>query len=193
LVGSLDPPANRIVTISNCHETLTIAGRCHSGLDPESRIIDPCWSLSRTAMRGRGDNREVALSCFEFDGKLSAGGAALLTEFSKDIGVHFDYELGFADLTKSIYLLPDSDIVAIVYDFSIVRAEFDLFVRPLIAMRDFHSLQKSNPALSALHHDNGIAVTTGSADMGELVLHTDQMSFARDEQWWYNFMYTTPR
>jgi len=189
LVGSLDPPANRIAALSNCHETLTVAGHCHSGLDPESRIMDPCWSLSRTEMRGRGNNREVTLGCFEFDGRLSAEGAGPLAEFSKDIGVHFDYELGFADLTKSIYLLPDSDTVAIVYDFSNVGAEFDFFVRPLIAMRDFHSLQKSGSAFLSLWRDYGIAVRATTAPAGELVLCTDQMSFARDPQWWYNFMY----
>jgi len=159
LVGSLNPPAGRIVTISNCRETLTISGR------------------------------EVTLGCFEFDGKLSAQSAGLLTKFSKDIGVHFDYELGFADLTKSVYLLPDSDTVAIVYDFSNIGAEFDFSVRPLIAMRDFHSLQKSGSAFLSLWQDYGIAVRAESAPASELVLYTDQMSFAHDPQWWYNFLY----
>lgn len=159
MIGSLDPPANRIAALSNCHETLAVAGR------------------------------RLELGCFEFDGELSAEPAGPLTEFSKDIGVHFDYELGFADLTKSIYLLPDSDTVAIVYDFSNIGAEFDFFVRPLIAMRDFHSLQKSGSAFLSLWHDYGIAVRAGSAPASELVLYTDQMSFAQDPQWWYNFLY----
>jgi len=181
LIGSLDPPANRLVTISNCQETLTVAGHCHSGLDPESGIMDSSFR--------RGDNREVTLSCFEFEGKTAVDAAGLLTKFSKDIGVHFDYRLGFADLTKSIYLLPDSDIAAIVYEFSNVDAEFDFFVRPLIAMRDFHSLQKSGSKFLSLWQDYGIAVRAQSVPAGELVLYTDQMSFVQDRQWWYNFMY----
>jgi predicted glycogen debranching enzyme len=159
LTGSLDPPANRIATVANCHETLAIAGR------------------------------RLTLNYFEFDGKLSKDGRGLLKNFSKDTGVHFDYELGFADLTKSIYLLPDSDIVAIVYDFSTVGAEFDFFVRPLIAMKDFHSLQKSTSALSSLRHDYGIIVRAEDIDKGELALQTDQMSFAQDPQWWCDFFY----
>ncbi len=160
LVGSLNPPAGRIVTISNCRETLTISGR------------------------------EVTLGCFEFDGKLSAQGAGLLTKFSKDIGVHFDYDLGTVSLTKSVYLLPDSDIVAIVYDFSTVDKEFDFLVRPLVAMRDFHSLQKSDSALSAMLDDYyGLAVRAAHSDMGVLFLRAEQMFFEQDAQWWYNFLY----
>ena len=197
LIGSLDPPANRIVALSNCYETLTVAGHCHSGLacpeqgrrDPESRNMDTCFRPLRRIATSRGDNREVALGCFEFDGRLLAEPAGSLAEFSKDIGVHFDYELGFADLTKSIYLLPDSDTVAIVYDFSNIGAEFDFFVRPLIAMRDFHSLQKSGSAFLSLWRDYGIAVRATSAPASELVLYTDQMSFAQGPQWWYNFLY----
>jgi predicted glycogen debranching enzyme len=75
LVGSLNPPANRIVAISNCHETLTI------------------------------ENREVVLGCFEFDEKLPDTGSGLLTEFSKDIGAHFDYDLGPVRVTKSILIM----------------------------------------------------------------------------------------
>jgi predicted glycogen debranching enzyme len=160
LVGSLNPPANRIVAISNCHETLTI------------------------------ENREVVLGCFEFDEKLPDTGSGLLTEFSKDIGAHFDYDLGPVRVTKSIYLLPDSDIVAMVYDFSDIETEFDFQVRPLVAMRDFHSLRKSQEApLFAVWRDYGVAVKTPGSDTGRLFLQTDQMSFVQDEQWWYNLLY----
>jgi len=159
LTGSLNPPANRIVTISNCRETLIISGR------------------------------EVTLGCFEFEGKLSAEGAGLLTKFSKDTGVHFDYDLGAVRVTKSVYLLPDSDIVAIVYDFPTVDKEFDFLARPLVAMRDFHSLQKSGSALSALPDDYGVAVRAVHSDMGVLFLRAGRMSFEQDAQWWYNFLY----
>lgn len=159
MTGSLNPPANRIVTISNCRETLIISGR------------------------------EVTLGCFEFEGKLSAEGAGLLTKFSKDTGVHFDYDLGAVRVTKSVYLLPDSDIVAIVYDFPTVDKEFDFLARPLVAMRDFHSLQKSGSALSALPDDYGVAVRAVHSDMGVLFLRAGRMSFEQDAQWWYNFLY----
>ena len=163
LVGSLNPPANRIVTLSNCRETITINGR------------------------------EIELAAFEFKGILSPNGLNGLAEFSKDIGAHFDYDFGVVSLTKSIYLAPDSDTVAIVYDFSSVSEEFDFSVRPLIGMRDFHSLQTSHSELSAIRRDYGIAIRTEQNDVGELFLQTDQMSFEKDPQWWYNFLYRKER
>lgn len=163
LVGSLNPPANRIVGLSNCLETLTIEGR------------------------------EIELAAFEFEGMSSTNGLNQLAEFSKDIGAHFDYDVGAVSLTKSIYLVPDSDIVAIVYDFSTVDTEFDFSVRPLVAMRDFHSLQKSYAELSAIRRDYAIAIRTEQNNMGELFLRAEQMSFKQDTQWWYNFMYRTER
>ena len=85
LVGSHLPPANRIAALSNCLESMT------------------------------GKDTEISLSNFEFDRVIHPDGYLHLLEFRKDIGVHFEYETTLADLTKSIYLLPDSDIVAMVY------------------------------------------------------------------------------
>jgi len=163
LIGSLDPPANRIAALANCHEAIKIGGR----------LLEP--------------------GCFEFEGGLRADAAQLPARFSRDIGAHFDYEFGFAKLTKSIYLLPDSDIAAIVYEFSDIDAEFDFFVRPLAAMRDFHSLQNSDSEFLSLWNDYGITVRSRSTPGCELVLYTDQMSFAQDRQWWYNFLYRKDR
>jgi len=163
LIGSLNPPANRIMALSNCREVLIINGR------------------------------EIELGCFEFEGAISTNGLNRLVEFSKDIGAHFDYDFGAVSLTKSIYPAPDSDMVAIVYDFSSVSEEFDFSVRPLIGMRDFHSLQKSYSEPSAIRRDYGIAITTEQNDVGELFLQADQMSFERDPQWWYNFLYRKER
>ena len=164
LTGSLHPPTNRIVALSNCRETLTIRGR------------------------------EIELGTFEFEQMVSTEGLNHLIEFSKDIGVHFDYDFGFAKLTKSIYLLSDSDVVAIAYDFSSVGEEFDFRVRPLAAMRDFHSLRKSrDSALFAVWRDYGLAVRNRHRNMGQLFLQTDQMSFEQSRQWWYNFLYRQER
>ncbi|MHC5060218.1 MAG: amylo-alpha-1,6-glucosidase [Planctomycetota bacterium] len=160
LVGSLHPPANRTMAVSNCHETLSIQGR------------------------------QISLSNFEFDGLSPGADDCLPVEFRSDTGVHFDYELGEVSLTKSIYLLPDSDVVAMVYDFSDIEAEFNFQVRPLAAMRDFHSLCKSGRTkFFSGWRDYGIAVSAGCGDAGAAFLQTDQMSFVQDPQWWYNLLY----
>ncbi len=159
LTGTLNPPANRIMALSNCLEMVEIG------------------------------NYTKRLSCFEFDGATAADGIEYLKEFTKDGGVHFEYELWDVKVSKSIYMLADTDEIALVYDFSNMIAEFDFSVRPLVAIRDFHSLQKMTTQMSTDWHDNGITVRTGDMQTGSLYLCSEQMRFEEDAQWWNNFHY----
>jgi predicted glycogen debranching enzyme len=159
LTGTLTPPANRILALSFCHESVSV------------------------------DGNDTILSNCEFPDHLAAQGMNALKRFRRDTGVHFDYDLGVATLTKSIYLLPDSDTVAIVYRFPFVQKPFEFRVRPLVAMRDFHALQKSQTQLVAVWRDDSWVVRTEAGYTGQLVLHGDQMDFVQDGQWWFNFHY----
>ncbi|MBE0537531.1 MAG: glycogen debranching enzyme family protein [Phycisphaerae bacterium] len=160
LVGALTPPANRVVALSCCREVLRVHGV------------------------------EVELGNFEFTGKLALHGLRYAVGFRRDnTGVHFDYDLGVLQMTKSIYLLPEMDTAAVVYRFSNVceRCEFD--VRPFAAVRDFHALQKAHAPLTSEWRDDGLAVWNPTQDTGELFLASDQMWFESDPQWWHNFFY----
>lgn len=164
LIAALNPPANRIAGLSNCLETVTC-----------------------------GD-QAIALSTFEFDHTLHPHGYEYQVSFRKDLGVHFDYELGTAHLTKSIYLLPDSDIAAVVYDFSDVCEAMEFSVRPFAAMRDFHALQNERTVFKAELSDPGtIFVKTHNAGDGVLTLRCEQMHFQNDPQWWHRFFYRVER
>jgi predicted glycogen debranching enzyme len=165
LIGSLTPPANRIAALSNCLETVTC------------------------------NDNTIALSTFEFDRTFHPHGYEYLTQFRKNLGVHFDYELGIADLTKSIYLLPDSDVATVVYEFSNVCAEFEIAVRPFAAMRDFHSLQNSTTDLQSVHTDQGDVIIhqANQPRIGKLTLRSEGMDYADDPQWWHRFLYRIER
>ena len=102
LVGSLNPPVNRIVAFSNCLETVIIDGRC------------------------------VHLSTFEFEDRLSPQGWQYLQGFQRDIGVHFQYRLDGIELTRSLYLDVDSDTVALVYEFTDLGESVDFVLRPFV-------------------------------------------------------------
>jgi len=158
LTGSLHPPAERINALSACREVIEI------------------------------DGDSIELSNFEFNGQLSLKGVEFMTGFSKDIGVHFSYDLDFAMLKKSIYLAPDSDTLAIVYDFSEVEEEFDFTVRPLTAMRDFHSLCESTEHIQTICTKNGVIVQSQNPAC-KLVLRSKEFSFFWEPQQWNNFLY----
>jgi len=119
LIGSLNPPVKRVMSLSNCIDTIVC------------------------------DGKSFNLSLFEFPEKFETEGLAYLKNFSKDTGVHFSYEFCDISLklTKSIYLLRDADTVAIVYDFTDVTSPIEFYSRPLTGLRDFHSIQKSSEPL----------------------------------------------
>ena len=163
LNGTHMPPANRIATLSNCLETVSLKGNSFS------------------------------ISNFEFDHTIHPNGYMHLLEFRKDLGVHFEYNLEFAALTKSIYLLPDSDVVAIVYDFSTVCEPFDFSLRPFVAMRDFHGLQHSEAGLHSVWDEHQLSISGQSPEMGRLSMQCEQMQLEQNAEWWHRFFYRIER
>jgi predicted glycogen debranching enzyme len=159
LTGSLNPPDNRVASLSCCLETITCK------------------------------DDEFELSSFEFEGGFGGKGHEHLTGFTKDSGVHYNYDLNWVNITKSVYLLPDRDAVILEYEFSNVYEEFDFTIRPFTAMRSFHGLQKSNALLSTEWRTDGLAVIAEDLKLGELFLRSSEMWFEKDAQWWYNFLY----
>ena len=63
LIGSLNPPANRIMALANCLEMIISKGEIFN------------------------------LATFEFNEKLAPGGFTFLKRFRRDTGVHFEYQL----------------------------------------------------------------------------------------------------
>ncbi len=205
LIGSLNPPANRIMALANCLEILIING------------VTPFYGLPERDKKSLGVGPQPSqnerpgnvfnLSTFEFDEKFAPEGFTYIKRFYRDTGVHFDYHLDKFELTKSIYLLLDSDTVALVYDFTRVQEPAEFVLRPFIGLRDFHALQKSYAPLCSRWLDDGLLIrydtladspnSTSSAGGApgscELFLSCPSMSFEKDEQWWFNFVYRNDR
>jgi predicted glycogen debranching enzyme len=166
LIGSLQPPTNRIMALANCLEMVIVGGR--------------------------GFN----LSTFEFSEKFAPDGFSYIKRFRQDMGVHFDYELDKLELTKSIYLVRDADTVAVEYDFTSVQGPVDFVLRPYVGLRDFHSLQKSYAPLCSEWVTDGLLVRydrAGPLQAGELFLSCPAASFESDPQWWFNFVHRSDK
>ena len=166
LIGSLMPPAHRIMALSNCLEMV----------------------ISRAGI--------FNLSTFEFADKFAPTGFVFLKNFRRDIGVHFDYELENVDLTKSVYLVHDTDTVAVVYNFTRVREAVEFVSRPFVGLRNFHGLQKSYAMLCSkwLGSDaDGLLVRHRMPGSCELRLCCPAAKYEKDPQWWFNFTYRHDR
>lgn len=160
LVGTPNPPAARFLALANCLEKITL------------------------------EEDALEFSCFEFDRTVHPRGYEYLTAFSRDIGVHFEYELGITKCTKSVYLHPTEDIVAIEYAFTHLARPFTFSLLPLVAMRDFHSLQNASVPLQA-SFDNPGDTRILNPSIDGLVLHllADSMTLQPNPHWWYRFYY----
>ena len=160
LTGSQNPPANRVLALSTCQELIN------------------------------DGNKQIELSHIEFSGSFTGSGIHFIERFEKDFGVHFEYNLKFAELVKSIYLLPEMNVMAMVYKFRNVEKMFDFSVRPFAAMRDFHSLvNTSEISLSSTWQEEGITVNREDWPDLELFIKSDEMWFEENKQWWHNFYY----
>jgi predicted glycogen debranching enzyme len=173
LVGSLNPPVKRVMSLSSCIETVVI---------------------------GPG---KFNLSTCEFPDTITPDGYLRLKRFTKDVGAHFYYELGDLRVTKSVYLFQDRDTIAVVYDFAEVGQPIEFEIRPFVAMRDYHSLQKSGDKILCTTDSDGLIIrnepgapvcgfdklTTG----GRLRLSYPDGIFESEPQWWLNFVYRCDR
>jgi predicted glycogen debranching enzyme len=166
LIGSIIPPAHRVMALSNCLEMVI----------SKEKVFN--------------------LSTFEFPDKITPTGFVFLKTFRRDIGAHFDYELADVDLTKSVYLVRDTDTVAVVYNFTRIKEPVEFVSRPFIALRNFHALQKSYAMLYSkwLGSDShGLLVRHQMPNSCELRLRCPSAHFEKDPQWWFNFTYRHDR
>jgi len=159
LIGSLNPPTNRIMALANCLEMVIRNGAVFN------------------------------LSTFEFPDAFSPDGFKYLNAFRQDTGAHFDYQLSDVRLTKSVYLLRDSDTVAVGYEFSDINEPVEFVVRPFVGLRNFHSLQKCCTPLLASWTDDGLLVRHNVPESCELFIKCPAALFQKDPQWWFNFVY----
>jgi len=159
LIGSLNPPVDRIMALANYLEMVISGGRA------------------------------IDLATFEFDDKFALDGFKYIKQFRRDVGVHFEYHLDRVDLNKSIYLMADTDTVIVVYEFSRVQEPVDFAVRPLVGLRDFHTLQKSYARLFCELVDNGLLIRHDTPGSCQLFLRCPSAQFEKDPQWWFNFLY----
>ena len=163
LIASLNPLANRIMGLANCLEMVITNGKV------------------------------LNLSTFEFNGKFNPEGFRYIKQFRRDTGVHFDFQLDKLELTKSLYLFPNTDEIALVYDFGSVENPTEFVLRPFVGLRDFHSLQKSYAPLCSNLVGGGLSIRHNLPDSCELFLKCPSMDFRKDRQWWFNFVYRKER
>jgi predicted glycogen debranching enzyme len=168
LVGSISPPVQREVLL-------------HSLVDMV--VLDP----------GAPNERRLDLAAFKFRGGAEhPKGYELIGRFVKGTSCRWLYRAGELEITKTLRFYRGTNAVAVTYKVRPGNGIMRLELRPLVAMRNAHSLRSKDAA-------GGYIVEPGQRSARvhhygrTLDLETDAGCFDRDEQWWYGFEYDHER
>lgn len=177
LIGATQPPVGRIAALSATIDVL---------------VVNP----------GTPDEKTFDLSTFAFKGPEfqpavhHPGGVSRLSRFEHDLTARWEYVVEIAPgervrIERELCLVERANACMIGY--SIVhldkgRTPLRLHIRPLVAMRDMHALnrQGEGPVFSSRPLATHVHVTRDGHD---LRLLSDNAVFAPDQQWWNSFAY----
>ena len=167
LVSSGRPPVERIVTIGNLLEEISLQDQTYS------------------------------LANLRFSDCYHPRGFEYLKSFHADgVAVRFRYELdGFQPLgetlsiEKSIFLAYDKDTVIVTYEFTGSEQQVHFSLSPMMALRDFHALQTCAADLQLRSQNNQIAVYNSDSPDRVVSLICHEATFNQNPQWWYDIHY----
>lgn len=163
LTAALNPPVQRTVMVNSLDESVEING-------------------------SRFD-----LAVHQYPGTLHPNGNEQLDRFEYEFNPVFRYKIGQAQITKEIWMEHGKNITYVSYSLSAGGAGSAVMrVRPMLNMRDYHSLQKSwngGSGLIPVHNEiNALLVKPWSGDLAYWVGWSHGY-FESDPQWLYNVEY----
>ena len=167
LVAATKPPVGRMVLLSRLEETLVIDGRPYD------------------------------LSTNHYPGVVHPQGFRHLKQFRLDPFPVFTYEVNGVILEKSVFMIQGENSVVVEYRLTqspnTVRG-VELFVRPLIAFRDYHGLTHENGALDgSVNQKPGLAAVAPYAGLPTLYLAHNSGDLQSSGNWYRNFEYGAER
>jgi predicted glycogen debranching enzyme len=162
LVAATRPPVGRMVLLSKLAETLT-AGTGRFELDT---------------------NR--------YAGATHPRGFETLTSFALDPLPTFVYAAGGVKIKKTIAAVHGENTTVVTYEILEAKGPVTLELRPLIAYRDYHALQRANDAIrfAQATFQDGVFRARPYDGTPELFLSVPKATFEAKPDWYFNFEYT---
>ena len=161
LVAATRPPVGRMVLLSKLAETLAVGGE------------------------------RFELDTNRYAGAVNPRGYEMLQSFTLDPMPTFVYEAGGVRLRKTITAIHGENTTVILYEVLKAPATFTLELRPLIAYRDYHALQRQNEAIRFANatFTDGVFRARPYAGAPELFLQATGCSFSAKPDWYFRFEY----
>jgi predicted glycogen debranching enzyme len=167
LVAATRPPVGRMVLLSKLEETLVI------------------------------DGHPLDLSVNRYPGVVHPQGFRCLKQFRLDPFPIFTYEVNGVAVEKSVFMIQGENTVVVQYQLlrspAAVRS-LGLFLRPLIAFRDYHSTTHENGALNgSVGQEPGLAALAPYPGLPTLYLAHNALDLQPSGDWYRNFEYDAER
>lgn len=161
LVAATRPPVGRMVLLSKLGETVVTGGARYE------------------------------LDTNRYAGAVQPRGHELLTGFTLDPMPTFVFEAGGVRLKKTIAAIHGENTTVILYEVLDAEGEFTLELRPLIAYRDYHGMQRANDAIRFANASFAAGVFRARPYEGapELFLQAENASFSAQPDWYFRFEY----
>ena len=162
LVAATKPPVGRMVLLSKMEETLVIQGRRYE------------------------------LGCNRYPGVIYPTGFELLASFSHDPLPVWNYEIEGVVLEKSLFMMHGENATVVQYALRGATAgECTLELRPLIAFRDYHSMQHENGAINpSLAIASGCVTLSPYQGCPDLCLSYSDGDIRQAGDWYRTFEYS---
>jgi predicted glycogen debranching enzyme len=137
-----------------------------------------------------GDQR-FELDTNRYAGAVHPHGHEMLSSFTLDPMPTFVYEAGGVRLSKTVAAIHGENTTVVLFDVLDAPAPFTLELRPLIAFRDYHALQRANDAIRFANASfkDGVFRARPYDGAPELFLQAAQSSFAAKPDWYFRFEY----
>ena len=161
LVAATRPPLARMVLLSKLAETIAIGGR------------------------------RFELDTNRYPGAVSPEGHRHLASFALDPMPVFVFDAGGVRLKKTVAAVHGENTTVVLYEVLDAPEELTLELRPLIAYRDAHTLQRANGSLRFANASfkDGVFRAAPYEGAPELFLQAGGASFSAHPDWYFRFEY----
>jgi predicted glycogen debranching enzyme len=164
LTAATKPPVGRMLLLSKLEETLLVGGR------------------------------RFDLSANQYSGAIHPRGYEFLAEFRLDPFPVWIYEIGNVRVTKTVFLVHGENSLVVEYEIDAQESSCELEIRPLIALRDYHSTTHANGSLDpSVLEEEGVASVEPYEGLRRLYFAHNATQLERQGNWYYGFEYAVER
>lgn len=209
LIAATTPPVGRLALVNQCFEQLALHARMTGGVgEPGGSTSDASGDAAGGAAGGVEQVIELSTMIFPGDDGaqlLIPDGHEHLAAFKKGLSVRWEYRWGPVAVARELFLHWREQAATLAYTVTGLEQlpadacrDAVLRISPMLALRDFHAMLKTDHAgpVDVFEHDAAVTpgptITVRRAGIAA-TLRCSAGTFIPNADWWYNLHYPIDR